>query len=464
MQTFNNKMFLILTLSMLTSAIFYISQLLYVSKENANSSKIYVQSLIDSIDRYEFLPLLIAEHHLVQKAFKTPDNTDNKTNKKLKSIALQTGADAIYLMNLYGKVIASSNYDSQSSFLNKNYAFRPYFQGAINEETRQFYYAKGATTGIPGFFISMPIYLDSVLHGVAVVKLELAYWEDGWKNSKDNILVADQNNIILLSTQEQWRYRSIGDIDPKTLNTIKSQQQFLGSDHTNIYSKAIRWPFSNSSNNIFWFIDRKLFLVNVFDLPKTQWNLYYLQKHDVIFNSSLLLFLVLSLLSLLVYFLVKGRLHLAESDKRHELLEIKQKEELQTIIDNIHIGVIITQKSGKILSMNGYASKLLLEENTSYLKENISIHGLLSADILPSNVPVQDHFKSTITPHYIETSTTRPKENPTPVIFSVKNIQIMNDDVYLLTVIDITKRKSAENELLKINVSLEDRAMLISGV
>lgn len=451
MYTSKSKITLIILCSLFVSIVFYVSQLFYVGNENKKSSQIYVQSLIDSIDRYEFLPLLIAEHHLIQKTLKNPSDRKVSTNENLKSIALKTGADAIYLMDLSGEVIATSNYDSTNSFLHKNYNFRPYFRNAVQYQTRQFYYAKGATTGIPGFFISMPVFIENSLQGIAVVKVELNYWEQGWQNSKDTILVADENNIILLSSEEQWRYRSIGEIDTNTLNTIKSEQQFPGSEHKNIYSKSIQWPSTSLQNN-FWFIDNKLFLVNSFSLPKTSWTLYYLQKHDVIFSSSLALFFLLSLLTLLVYYLVKGYKHIAESKRHHELVEIKRKEELQTIIDNIHIGIIITNKSGDILSTNRYAGNLLVDKNLTTHGANTNISHLLKID---EQYQILDQANQT-TSGYIETSTQHPTKDPTPVMYSVKNIQIMGNDVYLLTIIDIRKRKKAENEIIKINNQLED--------
>ena len=451
----HKKTIAILIGSLMVSVIFYISQLFYVSIENQKSSKVYVQSLSDAIDKYTFLPLLIAEHHLVQNVFYSPSLASDSTSAALKDIAEQTEADDIYLMDLTGKVIASSNYQTKNSFINQNYHFRPYFKSAINEQSRQFYYAKGATTGIPGFFISMPVFIDTVLHGVAVVKLEPDRWEESWQNSEETIIVADENNIVLLSTNLHWRYKSIGQLDQQLLNNIKAQQQFPGADHKSLYSRAIQWPFSSTQTNSFWIIERSLFLVNSFKLPTTNWKLYHLQKHDVIFNSSVLFFLILSLLSLLAYFVIKGRIHIAESYRKHELLELKQKEELQKIIDNIHIGIIITKKTGDILSANHYAENLLIKKSEHKNREPINIDDLLSTNIFQHSQH-KDALSSLTTKSYTETTTIFPTNNPIPIMFSVKNINIMKDDVYLLTIIDITKRKIAENELININESLED--------
>lgn len=451
-----NKTIIILLLAFICSFVFYISQLFYVSLENEKSSKIYVQALLDSIDRYENLPLLIAEHYLTQEVFNGNSEDVDASNSRLKSIALATGADDIYLMDKEGTVIASSNYDSPNSFLNKNYAFRPYFKAALNEQTRQFYYAKGATTGIPGFFISTPININGVIHGVAVVKLELSYWEESWRDTNEQIIVADQNNIILLSTKNQWRYQSIGDINQDTLSQIKQQQQFPEIDHENIYSKTFNWPFFGADQNRFWIIDRSLYLVNRFELPKTQWHFYYLENHDSILNTSIAVFLFILFILSLVYLLIKGRIHIEESKKKHNLLQIKHKEDLEAIINNTHIGIIITDINGQLTATNDYAKELFIHHQTGLDNQSINIDALLDL-----NEPLSDFINRQDNQHpetlnYVETAITGDKKPEIPIMYSIKKIQLLDDDVYLLTIINISKRKLAEEKLIHINESLED--------
>ncbi len=215
--------------SLILSLAFYITLLSYSNEKNELSAKIYEQSLVASINQYEYLPALLATDNLLIDTLLTPENNRDKANRKLHFIANRAGADAVYIMDVNGKVIAASNYNNPpKSFLDKNYSFRPYFKKALTERTRQFYYAKGATTGIPGFFISGPVIHHDKPIGVVVVKLDMRYWETNWRNSKESIIATDDNNVVILSSEDSWRYQSIGTLSNNIISTIKSQQQFIG--------------------------------------------------------------------------------------------------------------------------------------------------------------------------------------------------------------------------------------------
>lgn len=445
------KPLLIVMLSLAIATIFYFSQLYYASASNERVSKIYVQSLISLINQYQFLPDLLAENYLIQETLRSENFADNRLNEKLKSIADNTGADAVYLMNLAGTVVATSNYQQAGTFLNKNYSFRPYFIKAVGDKTRQFYYAKGATTGIPGFFISSPVVSDGQVQGVIVVKLEMEYWEEVWKNADQTILVADKNKIILLSTKEAWRYRSIGEISDETLKQIESQKQFLGAQHESIYSKATNLGVWSTENSNLWRIDDKLYLVNEVYIPRTQWVLYYLVDHNVIVKLAFLVFVIVLVFSLLLYFLVKGHYSLRESNRNNQLIEIKRKKEFQAIVDNVGMGIVILTQSKSIISANEYANNLLIDVAED-LGGKFSINDFVCIDDKEFN-NLLDYEDNSLS--YFETKTIYPKNNNVPVMLFAKKIHLLDQDVYLLTVINISKRKQAENELLEVNQNLE---------
>jgi C4-dicarboxylate-specific signal transduction histidine kinase len=450
---------LILFIALACGLIFYIVQLFYTSSINNRSSRIYEQSLVASINQYEYLPSLIAEDGTLRQVILDPTTNYLAASKKLDFISKRSGAEVVYLMDKNGTVKASSNHEAENGgFLYHNYSFRPYFSRALTEKTRQFYYAKGATTGIPGFFISSPILLDNEAIGVAVVKLNLSHWEEKWSKSTENIVVADKNNVVILSSIDQWRYRSIGDLPQNTLEQINLQQQFPGKDHSSLYSKSLNFNFSKDNNKNFWLVDKKLYLVNYFDIPQTQWRLYYLVNHDAILRSALIVFLVVFILLFLAQLNIKNKKHILESKNKNRLLEIKRREEQQTVMDNIHIGVILFSKSGALLSTNEHAKHLLFDNENELYSSNKAIEDTYISQLI--NIDNKDFdnilLQDIASPAYHETTTIARGQKSIPVMFAISKVNTMDKEVYLMTIVNITRRKIAENELISMNSELEN--------
>jgi len=448
------QLVILLFLALICSITFYFIQLFYTSSTNNRSSLIYEQSLVASINQYEYLPSLIANDDALRQVILNPNINHLAASEKLKFIAKRSGAEAVYLMDKTGKVKATSNHDERNGgFLYHNYSFRPYFNRALAENSRQFYYAKGATTGIPGFFISSPIIYNSTIIGVAVVKLNLSHWEEKWHQSKENIAVADENGIIILSSLEPWRYRSIGEPSESVLEKINHQQQFIGSrQHSNLYSKSVDFSLSQDNHKTFWLVDKKLYLVSSLNVSETGWTLYYLVNHRSILNDTLIIFIVMSILLFLAQLNINNRKHITESKNKNRALQKRRQEELQTIMNNIHIGVILFSHSGELISTNEHAKHLLRIKNDSHQKSNtLHINQLINIE--------DDNFDKILlqditAPAYHETTTNG--QNPIPVMFAISKVSTIEKQAYLMTIVNISRRKIAENQLIKINSELED--------
>lgn len=438
---------------LLATAAYYIAQLFYAISVNDRSARIYEQSLIAAINQYEYLPALLAQDLTLREVLTIAQTNHIKASKRLAFIAERSGADAAYIMDINGEVRATSNYNSKNQgFLYRNYGFRPYFQRALSEQQRQFYYAKGATTGIPGFFISSPVMDQDKVIGVTVVKLDLRHWEQKWQDSGEHITVADNNGIIILSSEDKWRYRAIDKLDANTIEQMEKQQQFSGSEHSPLYSKAVNINLPNSTNKAFWVIDHKLYLINRFTIPENGWQLYYLVKHDGILTSSLIFFGILSLLTVMLYFLLRSRRKIIESAKKHQLLEIKRREELYFVMDNIHIGVTLFSEKGVLLSTNAYARKLLFGQENIEDNKPIYLDELIQVDTKDIGSLVLEDGNA---PAYHESVTAKKTNASIPVMFAISQVNALDRDVYLMTIVNIQRRKDAEEELIKINHNLE---------
>ncbi len=447
---------LIAGISLISSLAFYVWLLHSWNIEQQTATRFFQQSFSSSIDQYEYLPALIAGNSQVQLALLDSKKNYPELNQRLKFIAQRAGADTVYVMDRTGLVIATSNFDLPNSFLHQNYSFRPYFAKAISSLSRQFYYAIGFTTGIPGFFISEPVVNDGgVVLGVVVVKLDLARWEKNWKDAGQNVLVTDENRVVILSGQDEWRYRSIGDLSSETLKGIQQQRQFRGIKPANLYQSTYEFARFEGFSLSFWVIQNNAYLVNDFPIKGTEWTLYYLEKNQRFIQQAVVFFLILMgglSLSFLYYRERQSRLR---SRQHAQEIEQNYRQELETIIEKIHIGVISLTRDGQILTLNDAARKLLGVNSDSLQANPVKIQQVLDVSEISAFDDKLQMGGDIIKPFY-ETQLIINGEFATPVMFAISQVSIGSNQRLLMTLVNIEKRKRAEQEVIKINESLEE--------
>ncbi len=122
-------------------------------------------------------------------------------NQYLKSLNDAAGSSDIYVLDHSGAALAASNYLDNNNFIGKNYAFRPYFTEALNSVEGR-YYAVGATTGKPGYFLWHSAN-ENAQHGVgvAVVKVDLHPLQNEWKSTGALVAMLDPNGVIFLTSR-----------------------------------------------------------------------------------------------------------------------------------------------------------------------------------------------------------------------------------------------------------------------
>jgi len=172
---------ILLLLVIIASSLFYFWQLNTASERNQVSAGLFEKSLLGSITQYDYIPSLLVKDKEIKQFLFNPEQSHIPLSEKLKFIAESSGVDDIYVLNEVGDAITTSNFLKEGSFLGKNYAFRPYFSFAREKMEKQYYFAKGVTTGVRGFFISEPIIITKngkkEFKGVVVVKIVLDEWE-----------------------------------------------------------------------------------------------------------------------------------------------------------------------------------------------------------------------------------------------------------------------------------------------
>ena len=134
---------------------------------------LFVLTLDATVERFRYLPTVLAQADPVLRIFEDFDSPAvvDATNRYLQSLNEVAGSSDLYIVNDQGITLAASNYLKDTTFVGENYAFRPYFKEALRSSEGR-YYAVGATTGKPGYFLWHSIVdASGQTLGVAVVKV-----------------------------------------------------------------------------------------------------------------------------------------------------------------------------------------------------------------------------------------------------------------------------------------------------
>lgn len=181
-------------------------------------------TLKSTLDRYEYLPYLLSLHPDVQDALASPNaQSIDRANRYLADTNAHARATVTYLIRADGLCIAASNWNTPSSFIGADYRFRPYFLDARRGGIGRFF-GIGTVSREPGYYISQPVYRDHTLIGVAVVKLNLEWFQHA--DESEPMMVADDHGVIFLSSNPAWKYRTLAAIPGATLNAIRDVRQY----------------------------------------------------------------------------------------------------------------------------------------------------------------------------------------------------------------------------------------------
>jgi two-component system C4-dicarboxylate transport sensor histidine kinase DctB len=209
-------------------AITFRSQVEDLRKHGAQRLEFLAISLESTLEKYEYLPFMVSIQRDARALVAAPADGKlrEELNVYLQLLKEQSRVAAIYLMEERGTTLATSNWREAGSFLGQNYGFRPYFRDALGGRAGRFF-AVGATTGEPGYFLSSPIF-DAGRRpiGVAAVKVSLDEIEDAWKRGGEKLVVADANGVIFISSIPGLKYRTLAALDPSVLEELKRTRQY----------------------------------------------------------------------------------------------------------------------------------------------------------------------------------------------------------------------------------------------
>ncbi|MDN3682237.1 ATP-binding protein [Vibrio tapetis subsp. quintayensis] len=199
-----------------------------LSKNALQQAEQLKSHLSSQLDKYAYIPQLMSKDRELIDALLKPNNSAQLdiTNRYLEQVNQIIGASDTYLIDNHGTTISASNWDNQRTFIGRNFAFRPYFQKAINGQKGE-YFALGSTSGRRGYYYAYPIVFAAKTLGVIVVKKELSNIEQNWTNKESYFAVTDENNVVFMSNRESWLYQSIIPLSIETKVNISESRRYL---------------------------------------------------------------------------------------------------------------------------------------------------------------------------------------------------------------------------------------------
>ncbi len=292
----------------------------------------YVQHLQGQLEKYEFLPGVLATNKRLVHLLQNPGDRERieALNRYLETLNQLTGTSDTYLMDAEGLTIAASNWASERPFVGANFSYRPYFQEAMKGHLGR-YFALGTTSNKRGYYFAYPVRWEKKILGAVVIKINMAPIENSWGISDDELLVTDPDGVVFITTRKEWRYRTLSPLEPKVLNRISGSRRYGDEPITNLpITTETRWE----GNRIVRIgeADRQEYLVQEAAMPHAGWQVHILSRLEPVNQQVLRVVLFAAILFLAVLLLV-----LFLTQRRHRSREIArlERQSKETLVSRV---------------------------------------------------------------------------------------------------------------------------------
>ena len=300
---------------------------------------LFERTLEAIIERYHYLPVAISQARETRTALANAGDPAaiDAANGFLSKLNETAGAGEIFLMAGDGSVVAASNWWTLTSLVGTNYSFRPYFAEAM-QRGRADYYAFGISTNVPGYFLSQRVDGPNGPLGVAVTKINLGEIEAAWWRSGELIGIVDVNDVVILSTRPDWRYRPLQTIPLSRVEAVSTQQRYgeNGIDNAGIITD--RWQSRGAEFALLAGTDPETsgyFVLQQLRLPKHGWQLLSFTPLAPLYGGAWTAAAAAGLgaaaLLLIVVLLVQRRRIIAQRLADHERLEQRVAERTEDL-------------------------------------------------------------------------------------------------------------------------------------
>jgi len=191
--------------------------------------ELYASNLAAELGRHASLPSLLAIAPTLQTLMQAPGDEAARraASQMMARVNVRAGTHQIFVATPQGEVLAASETLTPPPRLAEAVA-----QGRVH------FFAADPSTGSTDFYLLHPLRQGGVTGGVIVVRFNLAPLEATWvdlglRSQGERILVADEQDVVIMSSVQAWKYAVLDHADPsrrKALEASARYPQAVGRD------------------------------------------------------------------------------------------------------------------------------------------------------------------------------------------------------------------------------------------
>ncbi len=379
--------------------------------------------------------------------FLAPDN--NALSAALEVTRSVTGADLVYLMDSLGKTVGCTPYGEnlEQTLTGINYAFRPYFSDIVSRKTdASAYAALGITTDKRGLYLSIPVFDEGKILGVAVAKMGLDFIDTALQADPLPMALLTPNKIVFASNRPDWLFKAAPSLSENQHQDILSSRQFadqpLALMDTDLESDRV-------------VLEDRIFDIFAHPVLGNGWQLVRLSIPPRL-NIGKVLSNVLGLLMIswgglaIGFFILKRRQTIKELFHSQSALK-KAHIRMKALMDSVQVGIVLVRGSDRLIVDTNRAAALMVGVAAKDLMGRPCNQFMCPAQT--GKCPVFDLGQEV---DHTERTIRRPDGTLVPVLKTVTKIDLEGEVHLLESFLDITDLKQRETDLLVANEQLEE--------
>ncbi|MBY7797898.1 PAS domain S-box protein [Vibrio fluvialis] len=398
----------------------------------------YIGDVRKTLRRFYHLPYLITNELISQQLLSGDTSVMDEMQATLGKLDKAANTKGWYVLSSSGDVLVSSK-DAE----NWNTHDGDAIVAKIHEQREGISIVTKAIGATPIYFLAAPIYIDLDIVGIVAVQIDLSVLADQWFANDELILFQNASGQYFLSSSPQY------------------SADWLNA-HPHITNAAQPIHLYNGTRLVLWNLQSEPYLAQSVTLDDLNWTLTYLTPMKSLYQT--VNWISMSCVVAVLLLILLGTLRYEQYQKQisqRKLQEIVQESERRqrNMIQKTHVGLLLLDESGRIEEINPMAKRYF--SLSELMVKNVRAWELFDIGNPNATIPLllenlaRNQELADITS--VETMARRSDGSLFPILFSLTSVQWKDKRHYLVTILDISKRKKAEIALQTANQELQHR-------